>query len=279
MQTIANKVVILVITHKSELSLYEKISLQQCFNTFSEREIYIICPEGLNISEYKAISPDLNIDFIHFRWQSNYQNFNRLKILPFLYERYKKYEYILFYEPDAFVFRDELDQWCDKGFDYAGAPWFDGFNSKEGSGDFLGVGNGGFSLRNTAAHLRVLHSLSYVTSFKENWNSRFVEKRYGKNMLKQAAGLLLDHTIRNNTYWRFNSYNGHEDQFWGLDVPKVFSWFKKPLYEEAASFAFEMQPRRLYELNNHQLPFGCHAWWKYDLDFWKPHIEKFGYKL
>ncbi|HMC84001.1 MAG TPA: DUF5672 family protein, partial [Chitinophagaceae bacterium] len=72
---------------------------------------------------------------------------------------------------------------------------------------------------------------------------------------------------------------GHEDQFWGLSLSKKFEWFKVPDYKTAAAFAFEMQPHRLYILNNNQLPFGCHAWWKYDLDFWKPHIEKFGYRL
>lgn len=93
------------------------------------------------------------------------------------------------------------------------------------------------------------------------------------------AGFVLDYTVRNNTHKWLNSYRGHEDQFWGLSVAKKFSWFKVPAYEEAAAFAFEMQPHRLFELTGHRLPFGCHAWWKYDLDFFKPHIEAFGYRL
>ena len=97
--------------------------------------------------------------------------------------------------------------------------------------------------------------------------------------MKNLGGMLLDHTVRNNTHWLLNNYRGYEDQFWGISVPKKFAWFRVPSFEEAAAFAFEMQPRRLFDLNHEVLPFGCHAWWKYDLDFWKPHIEKFGYKL
>ena len=45
------------------------------------------------------------------------------------------------------------------------------------------------------------------------------------------------------------------------------------------SFAFEARPRTLYEMNGRQLPFGCHAWFRYDLAFWKPFVESLGYEL
>ena len=52
-----------------------------------------------------------------------------MKILPFLYERYAAYEFMFTYELDAFVFKDELEKWCEQGWDYIGAPWFDGYNN------------------------------------------------------------------------------------------------------------------------------------------------------
>lgn len=47
--------------------------------------------------------------------------------------------------------------------------------------------------------------------------------------------------------------------------------------EIALQFSFERQVRACYERNQHELPFGCHAWERYDLSFWKPFIEQYGY--
>ena len=140
-------------------------------------------------------------------------------------------------------------------------------------------GNGGFSLRNIQAHLKVLHSFSYISQPAENWRKRSSQKLSITGYLREACGFLLDLTLRNNTYWLLNSFRGFEDQFWCLVAARNFSWFKIPGYEEAMNFAIEMQPRRVFDINNNRLPFGCHAWWKYDLDFWRPYIADYGYKL
>ena len=47
----------------------------------------------------------------------------------------------------------------------------------------------------------------------------------------------------------------------------------------ALQFAFEMDVRKCYEQNKEQLPFGCHAWGRHDLQFWKPYIENLGYVI
>jgi hypothetical protein len=76
-----------------------------------------------------------------------------------------------------------------------------------------------------------------------------------------------------------NSFKGYEDQFWCLVAARNFKWFTIPESYEELRFAFEMQPARMYRLNQHQLPFGCHAWWKYDLEFWKPWFKQEGYLI
>lgn len=55
--------------------------------------------------------------------------------------------------------------------------------------------------------------------------------------------------------------------------------FKIAPLEVALEFAFETHVKKCYEMNDHKLPFGCHAWWRYDLKFWKPYIEYFGYDV
>lgn len=47
----------------------------------------------------------------------------------------------------------------------------------------------------------------------------------------------------------------------------------------ALEFAFEMEVKKCFELNEGRCPFGCHAWERFDIKFWKPYIEKFGYKI
>lgn len=88
-------------------------------------------------------------------------------------------------------------------------------------------------------------------------------------------------------------YSYQEDVFWGLAAPKrldSFSGHSKLLkyiasffirndfniapVEIALKFSFETTPKQLYKRNNEQLPFGCHAWEKYDPEFWKPFIQK-----
>lgn len=49
------------------------------------------------------------------------------------------------------------------------------------------------------------------------------------------------------------------------------SWLKPkyPDYKKNIQFAFEKYPSYLYNLNNKKLPFGCHAWQKYEYNtFW-----------
>jgi len=49
--------------------------------------------------------------------------------------------------------------------------------------------------------------------------------------------------------------------------------FTIPLASEAVAFAFEAHPEYLFELNQQQLPFGCHAWQRYNPEFWERMFE------
>jgi hypothetical protein len=84
------------------------------------------------------------------------------------YEVFRQYEYMLIYQLDCWVFRDELEMWCDKGYDYIGAPFFVKWFVDRG----IYVGNGGFSLR------KISNIIEYL-------------KRNNKSKLKQLATLLL----------------------------------------------------------------------------------------
>lgn len=274
---------IVIPIYKQNIEKVEEIALAQCFKIFQRYPIIFVAPKSLNTSKYAAVLEKIGltpgIRFIYFpeKFFRDIHGYNRLLLSPSFYGAFRKFEFILIYQLDAFVFRDELVSWIKKGYDYIGAPWQQGWGQADESSKFIGVGNGGFSLRNVRKCQKVLNSFSYVkkpkTLLKEWHRRRPVDK------IRSFSKLISDLTIKNNTHKFFNDFNGHEDFFWGNIASRNFPWFKTSPIEEAISFSFEVNPQKLFQLNNNQLPFGCHAWWKYAPEFWKPYIEQEGYSF
>ena len=67
-------------------------------------------------------------------------------------------------------------------------------------------------------------------------------------------------------------YIYNEDHFWANRATHYFPKFRVAPLEIAIKFAFECVPRYCYQLNGKQLPFGCHAWNRYDREFWEPFL-------
>jgi len=268
--------VILIIVHKPTLDWCEVISFQQCFRILHRHPIRLICPEGLDISAYRQIAPQLTADFIPARWLASYGAFNRLKILPFLYRRYAEFEYILFYELDAFVFRDELSDWCRQGWDYVGAPWFEGHQQAAPDAAPTGGGNGGFSIRRTRAMLRVLRSWGHVIPVRTVLDDWRRTRRFSPGSLWLLFSRL---TYRNNFFALLNDFAGNEDHFWAIFAAARFPWLRVAPYDVAKRFSFEVNAPRLYREIGDRLPFGCHKWATLTPDFWFPIIRSLGYTL
>jgi hypothetical protein len=259
--------IILIIAHKELPTELEKASLKQCLKILGSHPIRLVCPKGLNITEYLKIAPNVQFEFINPKWQANYTMFNRLKVIPLLYKKFSHYKYILFYELDAWVFRDELLYWCAKNYDYIGAPWLEGWKNAKPDAPIIGIGNGGFSLRKVKSHLKALHSFSYIKKPGQLYEEFLANKNIGGFIT-----WLKNLTISNNTYILFNDYYLHEDVFWGVIVSGNFKWYQLPSTEEALRFSIEAAPAR-YITSPAKLPFGCHAWPKNDPEFWKKHIH------
>ena len=49
------------------------------------------------------------------------REYTNLTFDPDFYRRFRNYEYILLCHLDSFVFRDELEKWCQTGYDYIGS--------------------------------------------------------------------------------------------------------------------------------------------------------------
>lgn len=270
------KVLITIPIYKEFPNTNEKKSFKQCLRILSNHPVCIITFRSLDISFYRDIAKTENVTFqVKFfseKYFKSISGYSRLMISSKFYSSFNSYEFLLIYQLDAWVFRDDLLQWCSKGYDYVGAPWFTGYDETKGiKKAFNAVGNGGFCLRKTQSMLRVLNTFSYVHSFNECLD--FLNKQDDWSLLRKFFSLMKSFTISNNTFHLFNNYSWQEDMFWCREVAPRFSWFKTAPFEEAVKFSIEKYAPECYEYLGQKLPFGAHAWWhEDDAGFWNKFI-------
>jgi hypothetical protein len=204
---------------------------------------------------------------------------NHLLMWPRFYRTFAAYEYILIYHLDSLVFSDDLMRWCDAGWDYIGAPWLPCDDTpwvKEAR-----VGNGGFTLMKVQSVLRVLanryrqrpasHLADLLTrNAGRTWPLFALIEGVRRTFPRfTTVGRVLD-------YWHATQnpsiHGRNNDYFWSYDAPRYWPGFRIAPVDEALQFAFEAAPRLCFELNHRKLPFGCHAWMKFDREFWKPYL-------
>lgn len=224
-KTVIKKLCTVVVPiYKTNLTDDEKASFIQLRKILGNNwDVSLVCPEYLDVTEYEelwTINRKLRVERFQKRWFESQSSYAKFMTLPLLYNRFKEYEYMLIYQLDAWIFRDELHQWLSKDYDYIGAP----FLSFKHMIEERRCENGGFCLR------RIPSFLKYI---RRN-NDAFLPDRYW-----------------DDGYYCWN---------YG-DVLKI-----APL-RDAVLFSLETTPDRYYEVTK-KLPFGCHAWRKYNYKFW-----------
>jgi hypothetical protein len=271
--------VIVVPVHSPTPSYYELISFKQCFEVLSDHSIYVLAPAGMDMSRYYQVVDDFETITVSKKWLSSRMYYNKLKLSNFFYEFFDGYKYLLTYELDAFIFKDDLDYWCSKGYDYIGAPWFEDNDPK--AAKLYGPGNSGFSLRKISTikagikHVHLFPPQQYELYKKQMWLHKY------KTLIKKAIGKAS--SIRSMFYSENRSIQEavfiEEDLVIVHQISPTVRNFKMAPIDDAYKFSFEVGPEVLFNMNQNRLPTGCHAWWRYNLSFWKPYIENFGYKL
>lgn len=263
------KVAVVIPLYKSTLSNYEHIALKQCQTILSNYPQIIVKPKSLNLQQniYSSNFSIINFDDSYFK---RVEDYNRLMMSADFYKAFLGFEYILIYQLDAFVFKDELTYWCTQNFDYIGAPWirktYDkswfkilrlktrvfikkkifSLQNKKNSKYIIEneVGNGGFSLRRVAKFYQISTEMTQQISFYLDQNSHY-----------------------------FN-----EDIFWSIEVNRQEKKLRIPSVQKGLQFAFETPPVKAKYLNSTNLPFGCHAWDK-NANYWRPVFDALGVKI
>ena len=171
--------------------------------------------------------------------------YNRMMLSEEFYASFPDTEYILICHTDAWIFRDELGDWCRRGYDCVAAPWLrrplydlplvkqymqwrERMKRRRGEASrqvlYGRVGNGGLSLRRVEAFRRAC--ATYRT---------------------EAESDLADPCHLHN-----------EDVFWAV-VPREFRY---PAPDEALRFSIDTHPAYALRRLGGSLPFGCHSWTK-----------------
>lgn len=239
---------IVIPIYKLQLLDFELKSLNRCVEILGQHSIVFVHPESLDVSTINFDGRISSEKFPDHYFKSVF-GYNRLMLTASFYERFSHSKFILIYQLDAYVFRDELLYWCSKNYDYIGAPWistpnkgfkkvlslFDSKKKKARSKIFYKVGNGGFSLRKVSTHIA---------------NSKKMKSVIEQNLKRSE-----------------DDFRIMEDVFWS-SVPKFDPSFLIPDCKEGLKFAFDRKPKLALKLNNNKLPFGCHG-------FEKPKVKNF----
>ena len=265
-----NQVAIVIPIYRETLLPNEERSFRQTLRVLGGYPIVIVCPVSMDISKYCDIAGQFSVQIIRESFNDAYfqsiAGYNRLLLTEMFYLRFAKYEYMLIAQLDAYIFRDELSQWCAKGYDYIGAPLFGG----EMNFEKAQVGNGGLSLRRVSAFLTYFRGKKNVVK-KINIAKKI--NLEGKIYTRWFVWTLMVLGRRNKPCSFAEHYKYNEDIFWSITLEGTNYELRKPSAVEASGFAWERFPSAIYDQLGH-LPFGCHAWEKYEYDtFWKQYID------
>jgi hypothetical protein len=271
----SSSVAIVVPMYKQVLDADEKISYRHLIHFLGKFDKYLVSPESLGVALEGFGVKRFRDEFFH-----STATYSALLISPEFYQTFSDYKYILIYQLDSLVFSDKLLDWCARDLDYVGAPWFN-----EHGVDFVeksAVGNGGLSLRKIESFLKVLEAPGAVAELDKYrdamcaalpWYRQLfcLPYKLGKRLSLSVGGRrdILSETGPVPPGKRLN-----EDCFWSFKATDYYPGFKIASVRDGLSFSFEKAPRHCLELNGGRLPFGCHAWNKYDRQFWEPFLLK-----
>ena len=230
------QVAVVIPLYQSTLNPQEEISLRQCLHVLGSHPILFVAPESLNLSFLNSFGITPKVIRFKAEYFKSTKTYNKLLTSELFYQAFSNFEYILIYQLDAYVFADNLLEWCSKGYDYIGAPKLRKLHLSNRTSCRPVLFNGGLSLR------RVKPLLRYIKIYR----------------------------------FFFKEWLANEDAMFSFAQKRVIPFrflLKLPHWRVALSFAFEQNPEISYKILG-TLPFGCHAWERYNPTFWEQFIPK-----
>ena len=211
--------------YKAQPDALEVVSLRRCAKVLGRYSTVMLAPEGLDLALYEAIFPETAVWRFPPAHFVSLESYSRWLLSPAFYEKFLDiYEKICIVQPDVFLCHDALEEFCRLPYDYFGAPLglfrHDRYE--------LYGGNGGISLRDVRACLRLLTSEE-----------------------------------TQNTHWK----PLEEDEYFSYCGEAFPHLFRVAPLSVAMQFAFDRFPRLLMEVNRGRRPMAIHSWYTHDAYF------------
>ncbi len=240
------KTVIVVTFVWREMLSMEKMAFECGLSRLGQYPFAVVHPIRFSIEKIKRKYPQLIDIPMDNHFFESVNTYNEMMLMPEFYYQFQKYDFMLIYQLDAFVFRDELMYWVEQDYDYIGAPWLPSdslyqrtigeiiirlkklFPIKKfritHAQKYFEVGNGGFSLRKISTMIRLL---------SEN---RSLIDAIPKGSRARQEDIAISVVLSKKTSIRI------------------------PNWRIAAHFSFCDNPNRCFRVTKGKIPFGCHAW-------------------
>lgn len=248
------KTAILIPIYKNffQLNQCETSSFDQSLKILSNHEIILVCHKDIDFNNYYSYALSKNVEIrkeefsCHFF--ENINGYNKLMLSLDFYLSFIQFDYILIYQLDAWIFQDDLVKWCLKNYDYIGAPWLD-----TNCENWVKL----FPLKLKLKQYLLLHKYPKICVGNGGFSLRKIDSSI--NFLRKNKKLVQNWSLHEDVFWSFATFLDNN--------------FKIPKYMEALKFSFELYPSKAYEMNDQELPMGCHAWEKYQPEFWSNYID------
>jgi hypothetical protein len=259
--------VVVPLSFRTEMTADEQISLKHLMHFLKPYDKYMLVPQGVKFEYACCETKHLSTKFF-----GSAQANDRLNLSRTFYETFADYKYMLIYHLDALVFSDQLMEWCESDLDYIGSPWINCPDSPWVK--VPRVGNGGFNLRKIESYLKVMDSKKYAVDPDQYWQKYLAGKPRHVRYLNWPKKYLKELRFFNGSKWEMRRWHTGDEFFWVDRAAHYYPEFKVASFEDGLRFAFECAPRKCFELNGNEIPFGCHAWARYDRAFWEPYLLK-----
>lgn len=270
------RVAIMVPLPSPQLSEDDEVSMRHLRKFLDHYDKFLLIPEGMEVQMEGFEVKEL--DRKHFGSAANH---NRMLYRTDFWEKFADYEYVLMYHLDALVFSDQLEKWCGRGVDYIGSPFLRCDDAPWVRVER--VGNGGFALYRVSSVLKVLWGryLEEPSKYFEDhcWKLIELQRKMLKpiraavpSWLKGRATASLRGQLKKMDHTEVNERGN--DLFFSDRAKHYYPEFKVASLEQGLEFSFEMEPRRCLERSGGRMPFGCHAFGRYDREFWEEYTIK-----
>lgn len=230
----------------------EKIGLERLYKVVGDKNYptIFICPEGLDLSEYRKIYPNFEVFEFDTKWFKGLKEYSQLCMQYDFYNRFSDYEYMFMYQLDSYIWEDRIAEVCKMGYDYIGGPIFSELSNwnlfdKETGKYSPKVGNGGCGWRKIETFKDICDPNG---EFRQTYN-------------------ITDEYLSNVKF---------EDKYFCNDIENMYD-LNKPSIEKTLKIVWDMSVPEIWDQmigENKFFPMCAHGIYKYP-DFWKDKIEEF----